>query len=165
MRGGGPGRGRRHGRVGVRAAGLDRLLHLPVDGEDSVLGPLEEFRRLVPERAEAVQDEFDVGFRDPVEVEVRGVQLGSDLEAAVLVPDERRFLVAEVAGEGDHLVGGVGEFEDSVADPGVGGAVSQPGDRAGVGVGGQDRELFQVGVGEVGALRLLAGSKVQNECA
>ena len=49
-------------------------------------------------------------------------------------------MVAEVAGEGGHVVGGVGEAEDVVADEVGGSAVAEA---AVVGVGGDDGELFE----------------------
>jgi len=49
-------------------------------------------------------------------VEVEGVEAGAQVAAFFFVPDEGRAVVAEVAGEGGHVVGGVGEAENVVAD-------------------------------------------------
>ena len=70
----------------------------------------------------------DVGGVVPVEaveVEVEGVEAGSEVAAGFLVPGEGWAVVAEVAGEGGHVVGGVGEAEDVVADEVGGGAVAE----------------------------------------
>ena len=49
-------------------------------------------------------------------MEVEGVEAGPQVPALLFVPGERRARVAEVAGERGHVVGGVGEPEDVVAD-------------------------------------------------
>ena len=46
-------------------------------------------------------------------MEVGGVQLAAQEEAAFFVPAEGRAVVAAVAGEGLQIPGGVGEFEDA----------------------------------------------------
>ena len=62
---------------------------------------------------------------EAVEVEVEGVEAGSEVAAVLLVPGKGWAVVAEVAGEGGHVVGGVGEAEDVVADEVGGGAVAE----------------------------------------
>ena len=47
------------------------------------------------------------------------------MAAFLLVPDEGWAVVAEVAGEGFHVAGGVGEAEYVVADEFAGGRVSE----------------------------------------
>ena len=58
-------------------------------------------------------------------MEVEGVEAGSEVAAFFFVPGEGWAVVAEVAGEGGHVVGGVGEAEDVVADEVGGGAVAE----------------------------------------
>ena len=72
-------------------------------------------------------------------MEVEGVEAGAQVAALFFVPDEGRAVVAEVAGEGGHVAGGVGEAEDVVADEGAGGGGAE-----GVVVvgGGNDGELL-----------------------
>lgn len=49
-------------------------------------------------------------------MEEEGVETGSELSALGRVPDEGVAVIAEVAGEGSEVVGGVGEAEDVVSD-------------------------------------------------
>ena len=70
---------------------------------------------------EGVEDVGGVVFGEAVEVEVEGVEAGAQVAAFFFVPDEGGAVVAEVAGEGGHVVGGVGEAEDVVTDEGAGG--------------------------------------------
>ena len=65
---------------------------------------------------EGVEDVGGVIAGKAVEVEVEGVEAGAQVAALFFVPDEGRAVAAEVAGEGGHVVGGVGEAEDVVAD-------------------------------------------------
>ena len=88
---------------------------------------------------EGVEDVGGVCAGEAVEVEVEGVEAGAQVAALFIVPDEGRAVVAEVAGEGGHVVGGVGEAEDVVADEGAGGGGA---DRAVVVGGGDDGELL-----------------------
>ena len=88
---------------------------------------------------EGVEDVFGVVSRQAVEVEVERVEAGAEVAAFLFVPDEGLAVVAEVAGEGGHVVGGVREAEDVVADEIAGGCRAE-----GVVVvgGGDDGELF-----------------------
>ena len=58
-----------------------------------------------------------VAVGDAVEMEEEGIQLGAEVETPGFVPGVRRqhsagrVHVAHVAGEGGHVVGGVGEFQ------------------------------------------------------
>ena len=72
-------------------------------------------------------------------MEVEGVEAGAQVAALFFVPDEGRAVVAEVAGEGGHVVGGVGEAEDLVAHEVAGGGVSESAVVVG---GGDDGKLF-----------------------
>ena len=51
-------------------------------------------------------------------MEVEGVEAGSEVAAGFGVPGEGWAVVVEVAGEGGHVVGGVGEAEYVVAGRG-----------------------------------------------
>ena len=62
------------------------------------------------------------------------------MAAFFFVPDEGRAVAAEVAGEGCHVVRGVREAEDMIADEVAGGLVS---DLAVVISGCDDGELFE----------------------
>ena len=57
---------------------------------------------------EGVQHVAGVFTGEAVEVEVEGVEAGTQVAAFLLVPDEGRTVVAKIAGEGHHVVGGVG---------------------------------------------------------
>ena len=72
---------------------------------------------------EGVEDVGGGVAGEAVEVEVEGVEAGAQMAALFFVPDEGRAIVAEVAGEGGDVVGGVGEAEDVVADEGAGGGI------------------------------------------
>ena len=74
---------------------------------------------------EGVEDVGGVCAGEAVEVEVEGVEAGAQVAALFFVPDEGRAVVAEVAGEGGHVVGGVGEAEDVVANEVAGGGVAE----------------------------------------
>ena len=54
-------------------------------------------------------------------MEVEGVEAGAQVAALFFVPDEGRAVVAEIAGEGGHVVSGVGEAEDVITDEVAGG--------------------------------------------
>ena len=64
---------------------------------------------------------------DAVEMEEQGIEFGAEVETAILVPLEGWAFIAEVAGKGSHVVGGVGEFKDSIADNFGGGFGDQSG--------------------------------------
>jgi len=49
-----------------------------------------------------------------IEMEEEGVQLAADLEAALIVPDEGRTVVAKFLGEGLKAVRGVDKLEDAI---------------------------------------------------
>ena len=72
-------------------------------------------------------------------MEVEGVEAGAQVAALLVVPDEGRAVVAEVAGEGGHVVGGVGEAQDVVAHEVTGGCVAEGAVVVG---GGDDGELL-----------------------
>ena len=74
---------------------------------------------------EGVQDVGGVFAGEAVEVEVEGVQAGAEVAAVFFVPGEGWAVVAEVAGEGGHVVRGVGEAQDVVADEVGGGVVAE----------------------------------------
>ena len=78
-----------------------------------------------------------VSVSNAVEVEEQGVEFGAEVETAILVPLEGRAFVAEIAGKGSHVVGGVGEFEDSIADDFGGGFRAEVGGLVVVGQGRQ----------------------------
>ncbi len=64
---------------------------------------------------------YSASSRDrAVEVEVERVEAGAQVAAFLFVPDEGLAVVAEVAGEGGHVVSGIGEAEHVVADEGDG---------------------------------------------
>src|SRR5690606_12578830 len=93
---------------------------------------------------------------DSVEMEEECVQLGTNDRAALLIPAEGRTIVAQVASEGGHVVGGVGEFEDTGDNP-------LPYSRFRVltefpieVLRAWSRKLIQVAVSEMGASHLLA---------
>ena len=56
-------------------------------------------------------------------MEVEGVEPGPQVAAFLAVPDEGRAVVAQVPGEGNHVVGGVGEpqhvFPDKLTGSGI----------------------------------------------
>ena len=107
---------------------------------------------------EGVEDVGGVVAGEAVEVEVEGVEAGAQVAALFFVPDEGRAVVAEVAGEGGHVVGSVGEAEDVIADESAGGGVAE---RAVVVGRGDDRELFDDVPVHVSALSLLPRNEVQ----
>ena len=93
-------------------------------------------------------------------MEVEGVEAGAQVAALFFIPDERRAVVAEVAGEGCHVVGGEGESEDVVADE----VASGGGVEGAVVVGGGDyRELLHRVPSEVCPLNFLASNVVESE--
>ena len=59
---------------------------------------------------------------DAVEVEVKSIQPGLQVETTGLIPGERwqhfahRIHMAHITSEGGHIIGGVGEFQDSGLD-------------------------------------------------
>ena len=87
-------------------------------GEDHVFGAVvaEGGFVVAADDGEGVEDVGGVFAGEAVELEVEGVEAGAQVAALFIVPDEGRAVVAEVAGEGGHVVGGVGEAEDVVAD-------------------------------------------------
>ena len=101
---------------------------------------------------EGVEDVGGVCAGEAVEVEVEGVEAGAQVAAFFFVPDEGRAVVAEVAGEGGHVVGGVGEAEDVVADEVASGGVAEGAVVASV---SDDRELLNNKPIKIGSLQLL----------
>ena len=109
--------------------GLGCYLNIRVaGGEGVVVGEDHGFGAVVAEggfvvaadNGEGVEDVGGVCAGEAVEVEVEGVEAGAQVAALFFVPDEGRAVVAEVEGEGGHVVGGVGEAQDVVADKGAG---------------------------------------------
>ena len=97
-------------------------------GEDEVFGAVAavEFGLILAlDDGEGGEDVAGVVAGEAVEVEVEGVEAGSEVAALFGVPGEGWAVVAEVAGEGRHVVGSVGEAEDVVADEVGGGAVAE----------------------------------------
>ena len=107
---------------------------------------------------EGVEDVGGVCAGEAVEVEVEGVKAGAQVAAFFFVPDEGRAVVAEVAGEGGHVVGGVGEAQDVVADEVAGGGGPE---FAVVVGGGDDGKLFDDVPIESCALQLLSDDVVE----
>ena len=66
---------------------------------------------LVLDDGEGGEDVGGVVSVEAVEVEVEGVEAGSEVAAGFLVPGEGWAVVAEVAGEGGEVVRGVGGAE------------------------------------------------------
>ena len=97
---------------------------------------------------------------EAVEVEVEGVEAGSEVASLFGVPGERGSVVAEVAGEGGHVVGSVGEAEDVVADEVGGGAVAEG---AVVGVRRDERKLLEQVETEIDSMHLLSSNEVKTE--
>ena len=110
-------------------------------GADEVVGAVfaEGGLVLALDDGEGAEDVGGVIAVDAGEVEVAGVEAGAEVAALLFMPDEGRAGVAQVAGERRHVVGGVGEFEDVVADEFAGGGLAE---LAVVGGGGDDGELF-----------------------
>ena len=123
--------------VGVGVAGVEGV----VVGEDHVFGAVgaEGGFVVAADDGEGVEDVGGVIAGEAVEVEVEGVEAGAQVAAFFFVPDEGRAVVAEVAGEGGHVVGGVGEAEDVVADEVTGGGGAEGSVVVG---GGNDGELL-----------------------
>ena len=65
---------------------------------------------------ECAQDVLGVFPRQAVEMEVECVESGTQVAAFLFIPDKWRAIIAEVAGEGCHVVRGVREAEHMVAD-------------------------------------------------
>ena len=72
-------------------------------------------------------------------MEEERVEAGAELAAFGGVPDERVAVVAEVAGEGLEVPGGVAESQDVVLHEFAGGGVAEGAVEV---VGGDHRELF-----------------------
>jgi hypothetical protein len=116
------------------------------------------------EDREAVENPFDVGAVETVQVQEGGVEFGADLGPAGVVPAERWAVVAEVAGKRGHVVGGVGQLQHARGEPRDGPIVGdQPGDRSLEGRGRNHRELVHGEELEVRAARLLAGAIVERK--
>ena len=102
-----------------------------------------------------------VSVSDAVEVEEQGIEFGAEVETAILVPLKGWAFIAEIAGKGSHVVGGVGEFEDSVADDFGGGFGAEAGGL--IVVGQDDRELFDDVPIEMLTLNFLAGDIIEGD--
>ena len=87
-----------------------------------------------------LKDVVGVVAGEAVEMEVEGVEPGAQVTALLLVPDEGRTPIAEVAGEWRHVVGGVGEAQHVVADQIAGGRSAE---LPVVVLGRDDGELFE----------------------
>ena len=107
---------------------------------------------------EGVEHVFGVVPRQAVEVEVERVEAGAEVAAFLFVPDEGLAVVAEVASEGGHVVGGVGEAEDVVADEVAGGRRAEG---AVVVCGGDEGELLDGVPSEMSTLNLLASDVIK----
>ena len=107
---------------------------------------------------EGIEDVGGVGTGEVVEVKVEGVEAGAQVTALLFVPAEGRAVVAEVASEARHVVGGVGEAQDVVTDERAGGLVAE---QTVVVDGRDDGELLHRIPGQVSALNFLAGNVVE----
>ena len=125
----GLGRGDQH-----RRQARHTVVHLLNDPLRAVLA----VRRLVLalDDGESLHDVIDISALDAVEVEIDCVQLAAYEEATLFIPDERRAILTQVAGERLHVPSGVGQFEDAGHDE-----VEQGGC---VCVARDDGKLFQV---------------------
>ena len=87
--------------------------HLVVHGEDGVFGAVGAVSSLVLafDDGEGVHDVVDVGAVDLIEVEVERVEFAAHEEAALVVPDEGRTVIADILREGLQIPCGVGEFQ------------------------------------------------------
>ena len=107
---------------------------------------------------EGVQDVGSVLAGQAVEVEVECVETGSKVAALFGVPGKRRAVVAQVAGEGRHVVSGVGKAEHMVTDQTACRRLTE----ATVVVGGRyDGELLDNEPIQVLSLNFLSGDKVK----
>ena len=93
-------------------------------------------------------------------MEVEGVQPGPEVAAFLLVPDKGRAVVAQVASEGDHVVGSVGEPEHVVTDDFTGGLNPE---FPVVGLFSDDGSLFDYKPIQVLPLNLLSSNEVKHE--
>ena len=97
---------------------------------------------------EGFQHVLRVFLGQAVEVEVERVEAGAQVAAFFFVPDEGRAVVAEVPGEGGHIMGGVSEAEHVVADEVAGGCLAECAVVVGWGDDGQvARRMYQVQMG------------------
>ena len=63
-----------------------------------------------------VEDVFEFAPGQAVEIGVVGVEFGPKQRPPLRVPAKGRAVVPEILGEGAHVLGGIGEFEDSLDD-------------------------------------------------
>ena len=86
--------------------------------QDQVAGAVavEGFFVFAADYGEGVEDVAGVVAAQAVEVEVEGVEPGAQVAALLFVPDKGRAVMAEVAGEGRHVVGGVGQAKHVITD-------------------------------------------------
>jgi hypothetical protein len=161
---GGVGWGRGEGGL-VGGAGGDGLGEALVEGLDGVFGAVGAVGLFVAlaDEPEGVEDVVDLEGGEAVEVKKGGVELGAELEAAVFVPAERGAFVAVIAGECGEIPGGVDELEHAGADPLGERLLRIPRGGLRVGAGGEDGELFEYVILEVGAADLLAGGVVEDK--
>ena len=115
---------------------------------------------LAADDGKGVEDVGRVIPGEAVEVEVEGVEAGAEVAAFLFVPGKGRSVVAEVAGEGGHVVGGVGEAEDVVPDEVAGGGGAEGAVVVG---GGDDGELFDDVPSHIRRLNLLTGHVIERE--
>ena len=130
-------------------------------GEDELLGAVAAVELglvFALDDGEGVDDVGGVGAVEAVEVEVERVEAGAEVAAGFLVPGEGRAAVAKVAGEGLHVVGGVGEAQYVIPHQIGGGDFAEA---AVVGVGGDDGELFDDVPVQVRALGFLPCDEVE----
>lgn len=109
---------------------------------------------------EGVEDGGGLGFVEVVEVEVEGVELAAEMSASGFVPGEGGGVVAEVFGEGAHVLGRVGQFKDALANPR---ADVPPFEWGFVGGRGEDGELFDNEEVEVLTVDFLTGDVIEGE--
>ena len=124
-------------------------------GEDEVAGAVVAEGGFVftADDGEGVQHVLRVFLGQAVEVEVERVKSGAQVAAFLFVPDEGRAVVAEVFGEGLHIVGGIRETEHVLADEVAGGCRAECAVVVG---GGDDGKLLNDIPVQMGSLSLLS---------
>lgn len=86
--------------------------HLVVHGEDGVFGAVGAMRGFVFafDDGEGFHDVVHIIAVDLVEVEGECIEFAAHEEAALVVPDEGRTIIADILREGLQIPPGVGEF-------------------------------------------------------
>ena len=107
-------------------AGVDGALHGVIHLKDDPLGAVLSCSFIFSAHDwEVIHDVVHIVPSDAVEMEECSVHLAPYQEAPLLIPPERRAIVAAVFGEGGQVPGSVGEFEDAGEEPGVEGVGSR----------------------------------------